>query len=143
MSINRHQVLDAAIKFAVEKHAGQLDKAGLPYILHPLAVMNSMETIEEMIVGVLHDVLEDTDATTDDLRRIGLNEFEIEGVMAVTRQDGEVYISEFIPRAKAHPLGRAVKIKDVHHNLSRISNLPPEERGIEKRYHKALAILEE
>ena len=63
--------LEQAIALAAQQHAGQVDKANAPYILHPLRVMLNVPTIEHKIVAVLHDVLEDTETNTEDLRKIG------------------------------------------------------------------------
>lgn len=63
------KILEIAIRIAENAHSGQSDKAGQPYIAHPLRVMNNVSSIEEKIVAVLHDVMEDTDVTTDDLRK--------------------------------------------------------------------------
>lgn len=130
-----------AVLFAAEKHEGQTDKQGQPYILHPLEVMKSAQTLDEAIVAVLHDVLEDTDATEQDLRDLGLPMNVIEAVVALTRREGEVYIRDFIHRIAKNPLASQVKIYDLNHNLSRIAGLPPEEQSISQRYERALKIL--
>jgi GTP diphosphokinase / guanosine-3',5'-bis(diphosphate) 3'-diphosphatase len=112
-----------AIQVAVEAHDGQMDKNNIPYIFHPLRVMLRAETPEEQIVGVLHDVLEDTHLTEQDL----LEEFPseiVEAVKSVTRPkrvkglDNETY-KQFIQRAKQNRIGRKVKIHDLQDNLSR------------------------
>ncbi|MGG1266408.1 HD domain-containing protein [Brevibacillus laterosporus] len=89
--------LEKAIVIATKAHAGQVDKGGNPYILHPLRVMLKMGTEEEMIVAVLHDVIEDTKVNVDDLKRAGFTESVIDAVIALTRQDGERYM-DFIER---------------------------------------------
>lgn len=71
MRISQNSLLDKAIEIAREAHQGQIDKAGKPYIEHPLRVMNNLTTVEEKIVGVLHDTIEDSELTLDDLTSLG------------------------------------------------------------------------
>jgi len=110
--------LEDAISLSIKAHQGQKDKAGALYILHPLRVMVSMETETEMIVAVLHDVIEDGGITIDDLRRAGY------AIDYLTRRGGEDY-DQFIDRIKGNPLARKVKIVDLkdNSNLKRIAEL--------------------
>lgn len=85
--------IERAVAIAAEAHAGQVDKAGAPYILHPLRVMLSMETVEEQVVAVLHDVVEDTHWNLDALRAEGFSESVLRAVDSLTRRDGESYDS--------------------------------------------------
>lgn len=91
--------LDRAIILATRAHSGQIDKSGLPYILHPLRVMLKMTTEEERIIAVLHDVLEDTDVTAHDLSAEGFSDEIVEAVQALSRSEDEDY-HEFVKRAK-------------------------------------------
>ncbi len=108
--------LERAISIAVENHAGMIDKAGLPYILHPLRVMFQMDTEEEMIVAVLHDVIEDTPVTFYDLKIEGFNNDVIDALDSVTNRAGEKY-DDFIDRAGSNPIGYQVKLADLQDNL--------------------------
>jgi len=108
--------LENAIALAVKIHKEQVDKYGHPYILHPLRVMFRLDTELEQIVGVLHDVVEDSDLTFDDLRRMGYSEMVIEALDGVTRREGETY-DEFVERSLAHPLSRRVKVADLEDNM--------------------------
>jgi len=121
-------LLEKAIGFAWTKHKEQLDKQGVPYILHPLAVMEKMTTIDEKIVAVLHDVVEDTDATYEDLQLLGLNDTIVYAVMCITHLPGERR-TIYIDRVLTSPLATAVKREDLIHNKSsgRIDALPREE----------------
>jgi (p)ppGpp synthase/HD superfamily hydrolase len=118
-------LLDVAIKIAVNAHSGQIDKAGEPYILHPLKVMFSLSDAKDKIVGVLHDVIEDTDITYDYLIKNGFHgETEIlDALKSVTKKEDETY-DEFIHRASLNPIGKRVKLADLEDNLdfSRILN---------------------
>lgn len=135
--------LERALVIAAEAHAGQQDKAGEPYILHPLRVMQAGTTPETRIVGVLHDVVEDSPWTLEDLRREGFPDVIIDAVDALTRREGEDYF-DFVRRAAAHPVGRHVKLADLRDNLD-MSRIPsPTRRDQERiaRYQKALRLLD-
>src|ERR1700752_2724217 len=101
--------LERAIELAARAHAGQRDKEGLPYVLHPLRVMMAVGPGDAQIVAVLHDTLEDTDLTEDDLRREGFSEDIIAAVKAVTRGKSERY-SEYVVRSSRTDAARQVKL---------------------------------
>ncbi|GLK66646.1 HD domain-containing protein [Hansschlegelia plantiphila] len=134
--------IDRAIEIATEAHAGQTDKAGEPYILHPLRVAACLPEGEARIVGVLHDVVEDTPWTIEQLRAEGFSEAVLAGVDAVTRRDGESY-GDFIVRAGRDPIGREVKIADLADNmdLSRLTEVTEKDRRRRVKYQGALALL--
>jgi (p)ppGpp synthase/HD superfamily hydrolase len=111
-------LLEKALRLAVEAHWGQKDRARQPYILHPLRVMCRMETEEERIVAVLHDVVEDTRVTLDNLREQGFPESIVQAVDCLTKRQGEPYEAQ-IERAKANPVARRVKIADLEDNIER------------------------
>ena len=135
--------LARAIEIAVAAHKGQTDLAGQPYILHPLRMIFSVETDEEKMAAVLHDVVEDSDWTLDDLIKEGFSENVIEAVDRLTRKEGDSY-EQFIEIAGGHPVSRAVKKADLTDNmdLSRIKNLREKDVLRIKKYKKALANLE-
>ncbi|MGB0384826.1 MAG: HD domain-containing protein [Ardenticatenaceae bacterium] len=109
-------MLEEAIALAVEAHKGQVDKSGQPYILHPLRVMFRMQDETARIVGVLHDVVEDSETTFDDLRQMGYNEEVIEALDGVTRREKETY-EEFIDRSQQNSISRRVKLADLEDNM--------------------------
>lgn len=115
--------LEHAIVIAAQAHAGQTDKAGAPYILHPLKVMLRMNTDEERIVAVLHDVIEDCDVTLEDLHKAGFSTRIVDAIGTLTKQPGETRIHA-AQRAAQLPLARAVKLADNAENMdiSRISS---------------------
>jgi (p)ppGpp synthase/HD superfamily hydrolase len=135
--------LERAIAIAADAHAGQLDKAGEPYILHPLRVMMKLETVEDRIVGVLHDVVEDN-ATWPlaALRAEGFAEAILAAVDAVTRREDEDY-ETFVRRAGKNAIGRRVKLADLADNmeLTRIKTPGPRDHERMERYRKAREIL--
>lgn len=109
-------MLEKAILLAATAHAGQQDKAGHPYILHPLRVMLAMKTEPEMIAGVLHDVIEDTHITPDDLRKQGFSDEVIDAVQHLSKQDQEDY-EAFIERVCHNFIARKVKLADLEDNM--------------------------
>ena len=137
----RRGTLERALEIAAITHAGQTDKGGAPYILHPLRVMLRVAPGAQQIVAVLHDVVEDSDGkvTFDDLAREGFSREVIDGVRAVTRIEGESY-EDFIARAALNPVGKAVKLADLAENsdLSRIDR--PTQKDLERgeKYRRAI-----
>ena len=136
--------LDDAILLAATAHLGQRDKVGAPYILHPLRVMLRLKTEPERIVGVLHDVIEDTNHTLDELRELGYSEEILHALDCVTRRDSESY-EEFVLRSKADPIARQVKLADLEDNLDVRRMAGVTEKDMERvvRYRKAWAVLQE
>ena len=135
-------ILDAVIALACRVHAGQVDKSGKPYILHPLRLMLKFETLDEQVVSVLHDVVEDSDVTLDELRQLGLSEHVIRAIDCLSKRPGEVY-EDFIARIRPDELARKVKIEDIRDNLN-LTRLPTlEAKDLERiaKYHKALRYL--
>jgi len=130
--------LECAIELAVEHHKGQSDKAGKPYILHPLRVMMSVDKDDEKIVAVMHDIVEDTDITLDDLRNEGFSEQVISAIECVTKGEEEDYDS-FIERISHNPLAIQVKLADINDNmdLSRLSNVTEKDLERVEKYKKA------
>lgn len=131
--------LERAIALAAKAHEGQTDKAGAPYILHPLKVMLRVSTLEERIAAVLHDVVEDTDITIEKLRGEGFSEAVLKAIESVTKIPGEDYES-FVLRAAADPIGRRVKLADLAENsdLSRIKNPTDKDHERVAKYRRAI-----
>ena len=134
-----------AIEIATRAHAGQVDKGGNPYINHPLAVAKGVEGEKLKIVAILHDVLEDTDLTAEDLLTAGFEKELVDAVLVLTHaRDGSVSYEDYICLVKTNPLARVVKIADIHHNLD-LSRIPhPTAYDHERcaKYRRALAYLE-
>jgi (p)ppGpp synthase/HD superfamily hydrolase len=135
--------LERAIVIAAEAHAGQSDKAGNPYVLHPLRVMLRLDTQDERIAGVLHDVVEDCEWTIDDLRGEGFSPAVLRAIDSVTKREGESY-DDFIARAAADPIGRRVKLADLRDNcdLRRIANPTAKDYARIEKYRKAIRTIE-
>lgn len=115
--------LQRAIEIATEAHKGQLDKSGKDYIGHPLRVMEMGKTENEKIVGVLHDVIEDTDWTFEALAEEGFSKDVIDALRCVTKLSENENYDDFIERIKKNPLAVAVKINDLSDNMD-IRRLP-------------------
>ena len=115
--------LERAIQIATEAHKGQFDKSGKDYIGHPLRVMEMGKTEEEKIVGVLHDVIEDTEWTFDKLAEEGFSQEVISALRCVTKLSENENYDDFIDRVKKNPLAVAVKINDLTDNMD-IRRLP-------------------
>lgn len=138
------QLLDKAIELAEKYHQGQFDKGGTPYIEHPLRVMARLDTIEEKIVGVLHDIVEDTVITFEDLYKMGFPDYIVLAIDAVTRREGEKR-EAFIFRCSQNVIGTKVKVADLKENcdLNRIPN--PIEKDFKRvvMYKREIKILTE
>lgn len=115
--------LERAIQIATEAHKGQFDKAGREYIGHPIRVMEMGKTEDEKIVGVLYDVIEDTDWTFERLEAEGFSQEVINALRCVTKTSENENYDKFIDRVKKNPLAAAVKINDLTDNMD-IRRLP-------------------
>jgi (p)ppGpp synthase/HD superfamily hydrolase len=130
--------LEKAIALATEAHAGQKDRAGAAYVLHPLRVMARVDSETEKIVAILHDVVEDSDWTLDRLGQEGFSPEVLAALDCVTRRDGESY-EDFVKRSAANPLARRVKIADLEDNMDirRLSAVTPQDAERLNRYLRA------
>jgi len=140
--------LDRAIVTAVAAHRGQVDKIGLPYVLHPLYVMEQMSTESERIVAVLHDILEDCDETNiEELTLIiPLIEEEATALVALTHKEHEPNVDYIQRIIDAGELAMNVKLQDLFHNSSekRLRNLPTETIiRLRKKYDSAIDAIRE
>lgn len=132
------KLLDKAIIIATKAHQGQVDKGGDDYILHPIRVMTKLDTEEERIVGVLHDVIEDTNVTYDFLKKEGFSD----EIITITRGKKESYM-DYIRKVKTNKISKKVKIADLEDNMdiSRIKKPTKKDYDRLKKYEKAKRIL--
>lgn len=115
--MNLKEQLDRAIVIAIEAHDGQLDtQNGRPYIEHPFRVMNAGQTLQEKIVGVLHDIIEDTSWTVNQLREEGFSEEIVDAVDAISVRDNEQY-DDYLARVEKNSIAVRVKINDLTDNM--------------------------
>ncbi len=139
--------LEQAIELALQHHKGQRDRAGQPYILHLLRVMLQLNTPEGRIAGVLHDIIEDTSLTQQDLLNLGCPSNIVEAIVCVSKLPSEeTDYDAFIRRIDQGPvLARQVKLADLRDNadLSRIPHPTTTDRQRVLKYHRAMGYLEE
>ena len=130
-------LLEKAIAIAVEAHRGKIDRAGQPYILHPLRVMFRVESEAERIVAALHDVVEDHGDVwpMERLRQEGFPPEILEALDGVTKRDGETY-EQFIERSAQNPISIRVKLADLEDNMDvrRLSQVTEKDRERLNRY---------
>ena len=133
---------ELALKIATEAHKGQVDKAGIPYINHPLTVASLVDTEEEKIVALLHDTIEDTNITEQDLLNYGFSNKIVEAVKLLTHNKNVPYM-DYIAKIKDNKLARKVKIADLTHNsdLSRLKEITEKDKKRYEKYQKALLYL--
>ena len=131
-----------AMKLCYEAHKNQVDKSGLPYVFHPAHVAEQMTDEATTIVALLHDVVEDTDYTLEDLATEGFGEDILEAVALMTHEDDVPYL-DYVAKLKDNPIARVVKLADLAHNsdLSRIGEVDDETRERLEKYKKATALL--
>ena len=131
-----------AMKLCYEAHKDQVDKSGLPYVFHPAHVAEQMTDEATTIVALLHDVVEDTDYTLEDLAAEGFGKDILEAVALMTHEDDVPYL-DYVAKLKDNPIARAVKLADLAHNsdLSRIGEVDEETKQRLEKYKKAMALL--
>ena len=140
--MNGSEMIAAARLIAKLAHKGQKDKAGIDYFTHPEAVAAMLETPEEKVVGYLHDTVEDTDVTVEEIRTVFGDEIA-DAVALMTHADGVPYM-DYVKEIGKNPLARKVKLADLTHNMD-ISRIPnPTQKDydrIEKKYKPAYEYL--
>ncbi len=127
---------------AFQAHFGQTDRAGFPYIMHPIHVAEQMTTEDTCVVALLHDVLEDTDVTAEDLRREGFTDAQIEAVKLITHAEGTDYM-DYVRGIKKNEIAKTVKLADLAHNMdrTRIRELSEKDEARYRKYQAAKALL--
>lgn len=133
---------ELALKITTEAHKGQVDKAGVPYINHPLTVASLVDTEEEKIVALLHYTIEDTNITEQDLLNYGFSNKIVEAVKLLTHNKNVPYM-DYVAKIKDNELARKVKIADLTHNsdLSRLKEITDKDKKRYNKYQKALLYL--
>lgn len=131
-----------ALKLCFEAHKDQVDKSGLPYVYHPFHLAEQMETEDTVIVALLHDVVEDTEYTLDDIRAMGFPERIVEALSYMTHDDAVPYL-DYVAKIKENPIATAVKLADLKHNsdLTRLDAV--DEKALERveKYREAIKLL--
>lgn len=136
------QLVKLAIHIAFYAHHDQYDKSGLPYITHSLHIAELMDTEDECVVALLHDVLEDTEITEKDLQQWGITNRQIEALKLLRHIESEPYL-EYVQKLRVDPIAIKVKIADLRHNadLTRLAEVTEEDRKRMEKYKEALQLL--
>ena len=142
MNTAEQSMVDLALSIARKAHEGQLDKAGVDYIEHPIYVASQVDTEEEKAVALLHDVIEDSLVSAEGLLQAGLPETVVTAVQVLTKKKEQDY-QTYLETVKKNPLARVVKLSDLKHNsdLSRLSSITEKDRERLKKYKKAIDFL--
>lgn len=137
------KLMKKALEVAQDAHKNQFDKSGKPYITHPLHLSKQMDDEYSVCVALMHDVVEDSSYTFEDLENLKFPKEIIEALRLLTHNKDEDYL-DYIKRIKENPLARKVKIADLKHNsdLSRLNDVTEKDLERLKKYKQALAILE-
>lgn len=136
--------LEKAIAIALRVHEGQTDRYGHPYIIHPLYVMLQMDSEAEMTAAVLHDVIEDSETTLEDLRAEGFSEAVLEAVRLMTHDEADSY-EAYVRKLKPNPMARKIKLADLEHNMDirRMDRVQEKDMARLERYRAAWETLTE
>ena len=132
-----------AMRLCYEAHQGQTDKSGIPYVLHPIHVAEQMTDEQTTVVALLHDVIEDTDYTLQDLEKMGFEQLVLDALALMTHKKGVPYL-EYVAKLKDNPIARAVKLADLRHNsdLSRLDTVDEKAKSRLEKYKAAIELLE-
>lgn len=135
-------MLELALSIATKAHRGQFDKAGIDYIEHPIFVASQVDSEEEKAVALLHDVIEDSSVTAEELLNAGLPETVVTAVQILSKKKGQDY-QTYLKTVKSNPLARAVKLADLKHNsdLLRLETITGKDLERLEKYKKAVDYL--
>ena len=133
-----------ALKLCFEAHKEQVDKSGMPYVFHPFHLAEQMNTEETTIVALLHDLVEDTDYTIEDLVDMGFDKSITDAIALMTHADNVAYM-DYVRAIKDNPIAKTVKLADLKHNsdLTRLETVDEKALSRREKYLKAIAILQE
>jgi len=133
-----------ALALCFEAHKDQKDKSGLPYVFHPFHLAEQMEDEDTTIVALLHDVIEDTEYTIEDLQKAGFTQNVISAIALMTHNPQMPYM-EYVRAIKSNPIARAVKLADLRHNsdMTRLDIITQRDEERAQKYLDAIVILEE
>lgn len=133
-----------ALRLSFDAHKDQVDKSGMPYVYHPFHLAEQMDTEETVTVALLHDVVEDTDHTIQDLAAMGFPKPVTDALELMTHDEAVPYM-DYVAKIKSDPIARAVKLADLRHNsdLSRLDVIDDKALRRIRKYRAAMALLEE
>ena len=127
-----------ALKLCFEAHKDQVDQSGMPYVFHPFHLAEQMTDEDTTVVALLHDVVEDTDYTLDDLKNMGFSQQVVDAIALMTHEEGVPYL-EYVAKIKTNPIAKAVKLADIDHNSdsSRLDEDDPRIPYWQEKYRRA------
>lgn len=133
-----------ALSLCFEAHKNQLDKSGMPYVFHPFHLAEQMETVETVVVALLHDIVEDTDYTIDDLKNMGFPNTVTDAIALMTHDANTEYM-DYVARIKTNPIAKAVKLADLRHNsdTTRLDDVTEKDLKRVEKYTAAIKFLTE
>ena len=133
-----------ALRLCFDAHSHQVDKSGLPYVFHPFHLAEQMTDENTTIVALLHDVIEDTDYTLEDLRSLGFSEDVLSAILLMTHEENVPYM-EYVAEIKKNPIAKVVKLADLRHNsdMTRFDVITPFDEKRAQKYANAICLLEE
>ena len=142
MNTSKQPMLELALSIATKAHRGQFDKAGIDYIEHPIFVASQVDSEEERAVALLHDVIEDSSVTAEELLNAGLPETVVTAVQILSKKKGRDY-QTYLKTVKSNPLARAVNLADLKHNsdLLRLETITDKDLERLEKYKKAIDYL--
>ena len=132
-----------ALRLCFEAHKEQVDKGGMPYVFHPFHLAEQMKSEEATVVALLHDLVEDTNYTVEDLANMGFDKSIVDAVAIMTHEDGVEYM-DYVQKIKNNPIAKEVKLADLKHNadLTRLDTVDENARNRREKYLKAIEFLE-
>ena len=132
-----------AMKLCFEAHRDQTDRSGLPYVFHPFHLAEQMTDEATTITALLHDVVEDTDYTLEDLRAMGFPPEALDAIELMTHDPAVPYL-DYVAKIKTNPIARAVKLADLRHNsdLTRLDAVDDQALARVEKYHRAIQLLQ-
>jgi (p)ppGpp synthase/HD superfamily hydrolase len=133
-----------AMQLCFRAHRDQVDKSGIPYVFHPIHLAEQMTDEDTTVVALLHDVVEDTHYTLEDLAAMGFSRQVLDAIGLMTHTDGVPYM-DYVAKIKENPIARAVKLADLHHNsdLTRLDTVDDKAKARAQKYAQAIALLKE
>ena len=137
-------VTKKAMKLCFQAHKDQTDKSGIPYVFHPIHLAEQMKDEDTTVVALLHDVVEDTDYTLENLREIGFNQRVIAAIALMTHAEGVPYM-DYVAKIKDNPIAKTVKLADLAHNsdITRMDVVDEKAIARVEKYAKAIRFLNE
>ena len=133
-----------AMRLCFQAHKNQTDKSGIPYVFHPIHLAEQMEDEDTTVVALLHDVVEDTDYTIDDLAAMGFHERVLDAIRLMTHDDDVPYM-DYVAKIKENAIAKAVKLADLAHNsdITRLDVIDEKAKARVEKYARAIQLLQE